>query len=99
MKPKIEGIDNLKEEIAAAEKRIATEETKIAACRERIKRERLRIRQRREEILSREATLLAERYRASNMSLEDALAALDLSADTVQPATDARHIDAEGQIR
>ena len=81
---KAERINTLKESITAAEKRIAAEEQKIAASRQRITRERKRIRDWNEQILKSEEALLAEHYRKSKLTLDDALAALDLSADTAQ---------------
>jgi predicted nucleic acid-binding Zn-ribbon protein len=79
---KAERINTLQENIAAAEKRIAAEEQRIAASRQRIARERKRIRENNEQILKIEEALLAEHYRSSKLSLDDALAALDLSMDT-----------------
>ncbi len=79
---KVERRNTLQESITAAEKRIAAEEQKIAASRQRITRERKRIRDWNEQILKSEEALLAEHYRKSKLTLDDALAALDLSMDT-----------------
>lgn len=76
-KNKFQRINEREQDIAAAEQRIQVEEAKISAARKRINAEKQRIRGWKEEICNCEAALLAEKFRASNISLEVALSALD----------------------
>lgn len=83
-KTKQERIAKYEANIVAAEQRIQVEEAKINASRKKIRDEQKRISGWKAEILSCTGELLAEQFRASNLSLEDALAALDLQGE-VQP--------------
>lgn len=80
-KSKRERIAKRKADIAAAQQRIQAEEAKISVSRKRIKAERRRISCWDKEVLKLHGELLAEQVQASNLTLEDALAALDLQGE------------------
>lgn len=80
-KNRYDQIQACEQEIADAEQRIQAESAKITAAQARIRKERKRIQTMNDEISRHQAALLAEKFRSSNLTLEDALAALELQSD------------------
>ena len=87
-KTKQDRIEERQKDIAAAKQRIEQEEAKISSAKARINSEKKRIRGWQDEICRYEEELLAEKFRASNISLEDALAAIELQSDQQSSSTE-----------
>lgn len=96
-KSKLDRIRERQKDISAAERRIQTEEAKISAAQKKIKAEKKRIQGWKEDICGYETALIAEKFRSSNLSLDDVLASMDLLTEQspVDDPTDVQDMSSE----